>query len=86
MRATSTRSCFAHRGTEQDVLATKPVSNGCIAGYHYFSFVCEDLSFSGFRFKMYGESIMKLSRKTFMTWTSRLPEIEADRNTVQHSV
>lgn len=57
-----------------------------ILRYYYDSFVYGHLGSGVSGFRTYGESIMRVTRDKFRTWTNRLPEMAMDRSVVYHPV
>lgn len=55
-------------------------------GYDYGLLVYEDLSYSGSRFKTYGEGVMKVTREAILKSVDRLTEMATERSMVQQPV
>lgn len=62
------------------------VVTGSIVGYYYGSFVNEDFTDGGSRLNICDESVMNVTRKSFLKWGNQPLETATDRNIVQHSV
>lgn len=71
-------------GDRRRLIAARLFGKRGVVGYYHGFFVYEDYSFDGARFKMYYNSIMKVTRRTNMKWSNRLPKTVADKSMVQH--
>lgn len=78
------KSGDAHPDAGRRMFAARLVGMGSIVGYCYGLLVYENLRSSRSRFERYVGCIIKLTRKTFLRWTNRFPEIATDRSMVHH--
>lgn len=60
------KSGILHPDAVREVLPARPVDKKSIVGYLYGSLVCGSLSSGDSRFKVYGESIPKMTREAFL--------------------
>lgn len=80
------KSGIAHADAGRAVFAAQPMKKGSIVRYYYGSLVYDYFSSTGSRFKTYGESVMKVTRETYLGLTNQLLETAMNRNMGHRSV
>lgn len=77
---------MCHRDDGRGVFGAWPVRMRSIKDYYYGSLVYGNLRSGGSQFKSYDNSIMNITKNTFLKWKNPPPVLVTVRNKVQHPV